>query len=159
MVTVFTPPAIAGTEGNDDEDQTGDSEIGTGYGSLQYFLSGNTQQKSEKFLLSVLFLHVCSTHVSLKRKRTLHRVVSPARPSSAERGSGELLIAERLSARKLILRRISEIVCMYVSVTLRNPINSGSPILHFGGARHCGGVPGRHVTIGRSGHAHGAVGT
>ena len=44
-----------------------------------------------------------------------------------------LLIAERLSARQLILRRISEIVCMYVynmyvcmyvSVTLRNPIIS-----------------------------------
>ena len=38
------------------------------------------------------------------------------------------LIAERLSARELILRRISEIVgmyvCMYVSVTLRNPIIS-----------------------------------
>ena len=34
------------------------------------------------------------------------------------------IIAERLSARQLILRRISEIVCMYVSVTLRNPIIS-----------------------------------
>ena len=38
------------------------------------------------------------------------------------------IIAERLCARKLILRRISEIVCMYVcmyvSVTLRNPIIS-----------------------------------
>ena len=38
------------------------------------------------------------------------------------------LIAERLSARQLILRRISEIVCMYVcmyvSVILRNPIIS-----------------------------------
>ena len=37
-------------------------------------------------------------------------------------------IAERLSARQLILRRISEIVCMYVcmyvSVTLRNPMIS-----------------------------------
>ena len=39
-----------------------------------------------------------------------------------------VLTAERLSARQLILRRISEIVCMYlcmyVSVTLRNPIIS-----------------------------------
>ena len=38
------------------------------------------------------------------------------------------IVAERLSARQLILRRISEIVsmyvCMYVSVTLRNPIIS-----------------------------------
>ena len=34
------------------------------------------------------------------------------------------VVAERLSARQLILRRISEIVCMYVSVTLRNPIIS-----------------------------------
>ena len=34
------------------------------------------------------------------------------------------LIAERLSARQIILRRISEIVCMYVSLTLRNPIIS-----------------------------------
>ena len=38
------------------------------------------------------------------------------------------VIAERLSAGQLILRRISEIVCMYVcmyvSVTLRNPIIS-----------------------------------
>ena len=34
------------------------------------------------------------------------------------------IIAERLSARQLILHRISEIVCMYVSVTLRNPIIS-----------------------------------
>ena len=38
------------------------------------------------------------------------------------------IFAERLSARQLILRRIPEIVCMYVcmyvSVTLRNPIIS-----------------------------------
>ena len=36
----------------------------------------------------------------------------------------QYIVAERLSARQLILRRISEIVCMYVSVTLRNPITS-----------------------------------
>ena len=39
-----------------------------------------------------------------------------------------MIFAERLSAGQLILRRISEIVCMYVcmyvSVTLRNPIIS-----------------------------------
>ena len=35
-----------------------------------------------------------------------------------------IIFVERLSARQLILRRISEIVCMYVSVTLRNPIIS-----------------------------------
>ena len=34
------------------------------------------------------------------------------------------IIADRFSARQLILRRISEIVCMYISVTLRNPIIS-----------------------------------
>ena len=35
-----------------------------------------------------------------------------------------LLVAERLSARQLILRRISAIVCIYVCVTLRNAIRN-----------------------------------
>ena len=35
--------------------------------------------------------------------------------------------------------------------------NSGSPVLDFGVPDIAGGVPGRHVTIGWSGHSHGTA--
>ena len=38
VVPLPTPPAMAVTEGGEDDDQTGDSGMGTGYGSVQYLM-------------------------------------------------------------------------------------------------------------------------